>query len=306
MNLLSVIIPNLHSPVIGQTLAALQAQDYTGAFEVIVVGQDRYGLVKESGNVRAIFTAQPTPPARARNLGVRAAKGDLLLFLDADCIPCPEWLRLHAAHYSDSFVDVVGGGVTFLAENYWTLADNLGSFYEFLADLPKGVRQQLPSLNLSVRRTVLEITGLFDERYPYPAGEDADLTTRLRKGGFLLHFDPAASVMHLPQRSTPESLFRHAYNFGRYSVKVDRRYASFLETPYILRYWYLAILMAPIMAAGTVGRMLRLKRVRQNLHTLPAIYLAKLIWCFGAANSLQSGGVFGAEPAAVPSLEKLG
>jgi len=301
----SIIIPNLHSPVIGQTLAALAAQDYSGPFEVIVVGQDRHGLVKEGGNVRAIFTPQPTPPAKARNLGVQAARGDLILFLDADCVPSAGWLRLHAAHYADSFVDVVGGGVTFTADNYWTLADNLGSFYEFLAELPNGVRQQLPSLNLSVRRSVLEITGLFDERYPYPAGEDADLTTRLRQSGFLLHFDPAASVMHLPQRSTPESMFRHAYNFGRYSVKVDTRYANYLETPYILRYWYLAILMAPIMAAGTIGRMLRLKRVWQNLHTLPAIYLAKLIWCFGAANSLQKGGVFGADPAVVPGLERL-
>src|SRR5689334_2346672 len=83
--LLSVVIPNLHSPLIGQVIEALGRQTARSAIhELIVVGQDRYGLVPD--DVRFIQTPQPISPAAARNLGARDAGGEYVLFLDADCI----------------------------------------------------------------------------------------------------------------------------------------------------------------------------------------------------------------------------
>ena len=303
MDLVSVIIPNLHSPVIGQTLAALGEQDYRGPFEVIIVGQDQYGLVQQGGNIRSLVTSQPTPPGIARNLGVKASKGELLIFLDADCIPGRDWLRRHVEHYSDPYVDVVGGGVTFPTENYWTLAENLSMFYDYLASSPAGVRDQLPSLNLSVRRVVMEKVGWFQSR---PAGEDSDFTTRLRQAGFLLNFDPLAYVTHLPKRRGASSFFHRSFNFGRYSIKVERKYMGYLQTPEILRHWFLTLLGAPILAAGVIFRMLRRAMIWQNLHTVPVIYLAKVVWCFGAAETLRDGSVvvYNETPAPIKLTEK--
>ncbi len=71
----SIVIPNLHSPVINRVLATLKSQSwYPVAFEVIVVGLDRYGLVTEDASVRFLRTDGPASPAKARNLGWRVCQ----------------------------------------------------------------------------------------------------------------------------------------------------------------------------------------------------------------------------------------
>jgi len=95
----SIIIPNLHSPLIGQVIAALRAQTAAADIcEIIVVGMDRHGLVAPDALVQLIDTGRPISPAAARNRGAAAASGDYVLFVDADCLLAPEALdRLLAA-----------------------------------------------------------------------------------------------------------------------------------------------------------------------------------------------------------------
>jgi cellulose synthase/poly-beta-1,6-N-acetylglucosamine synthase-like glycosyltransferase len=288
---ISIIIPNLHSPVIGQTLASLRAQDFAGEFEVIVVGQDKPGRVTEDERTRFIRAPQPVAPAVARNLGIRAARGDVLAFLDADCTAAPDWLTRLSAPYADPEVAVVGGSVDFPDDNYWTLCDNVATFYEFLSTSVAGTRELLPSLNLSVRASVLREVGLFDERYPFPAGEDADLTTRLRLRDYVLHFEPRARVTHHPQRSRFSAVVRHAYNFGRYSVKVDPRYQAGLKVSGVLRHEWVVLLCAPALAASVTARVV-LATGWRYWTTWPVVFVAKWIWCFGAARTLRRGTAF--------------
>jgi glycosyltransferase involved in cell wall biosynthesis len=284
---ISVVIPNLNSTIIGETLEAISCQEGAHPFEVIVVGKDEPGQVQESATVKFVDTGDPAPPAVARNLGVEHARGDLVCFLDADCIPSENWLDRHLAHYADPAVTIVGGGVTFPKDSYWRLADNLATFYPYLDVSPPGLRDQLPSLNLSFRREVWREVGPFDERYPYPAGEDSDWTTRARLLGHDLHFEPRAVVTHFPSRVTPGDLWRHATTFGKYSIKVDERYWPHLGQPIVFRHWLLTLLAAPVMAAWVTGRVFILSRLWRYAHTLPAVYMSKIGWCWGASNRLR-------------------
>ena len=293
--MISIVIPNLHSPILKRTLDSLEQQDYPGDFEVIVVGQDRYNQVRTTGRTVFLETPKPTPPAIARNLGARTAKGNIIIFIDADCVAAPDWLSRYDKHFQDPSVGVVGGGVTFPSDAYWTLCDNVGTFYEYLSSSRAGTRQQLPSLNLAIRRSIFDRVGYFDERYPFPAGEDADLTTRFRMAGLTLHFDPKAQVTHLPQRRTISSIFKHAYVFGQYSIKVDRRYMDFLHTPRVLRSWWMTLAFSPLLAAAVIVRILRNPHNWRFLHTIPIIYLSKIVWCFGAAKTLRRGYVLKAD-----------
>jgi GT2 family glycosyltransferase len=285
---ISVIVPNLNSPMVNLTLASLRAQDFDlSQVEVLVVGLDEPGLVQTDELVRLISTGVPAAAAAARNIGIREARGDLLCFTDADCIPAPDWLARLTARFEDASIHVVGGGVTFEAGNYWTLCDNLGWFHDYLASTAEGERAQLPSLNLCVRRSLIDRVGLFNESYPRAAGEDAEWTTRMRQAGYELHFAPAAIVHHRPGRAGIEAVLRHAYVYGRHSVKVKPAFTDFLGVSPFLRRWWALLLSAPLAAAVATCRIyLDDRAARRYWYALPGIYLGKLAWTLGAVRSL--------------------
>lgn len=277
----SVIIPNLHTPTVGQTVESLERQSYA-PYQVIVVGMDKYNLIRETDLVHFDHSDVPLPPAKARNRGAAQAQGDVIAFTDADCIARPDWLSVLAKRFGDPAVTVVGGGVAFKAKNYWTLADNIGMFYEYLTSRPPGLRQQLPSLNLAIRRQVFLDIGGFDETRR--TSEDSDLTIRLRRQGHTLHFEPRAVVVHAPPRNRAADLFRHNFLHGQHSVKFDPRYG---DQPGLYRLlgtrWGVA-LASPMLAAGVTARMFLADRsLWRYWYTAPAIFLAKMVWCFGAA-----------------------
>ncbi|MFN8485760.1 MAG: glycosyltransferase [Anaerolineae bacterium] len=287
---LSVIIPNLHSPIINQTLDAIAGQTWPLTHtEVIVVGLDRYGHVARYPFARHIDTGDPVSPACARNMGVRAARGDILVFLDADGIPRPDWLARVAAWFEEPDVAVVGGAVGVdWDEPYWTACDNAGMVYQFLPSAPAGERLHLTSFNLAVRRCVLERVGLFDETFPRPAGEDTELTTRLRLAGHTLFFDPYLVATHRQSRGSCRAAMRKAWTLGYYSARVDRRYARHLGFPTLLLNPWALRLAAPLLAAAITWRILaQVPQVRRRALWC-GIYLAKLAWCWGAADRLDA------------------
>lgn len=290
----SIIVPNLHSPVVGQTLDSLRAQDFTEPFEIIVVGQDRHELVQEDAQTRFILTPNPVSPAVARNIGIQTARGEWLAFIDADGVAAPDWLSHLARRYANPNVHVVGGSILFPDKSYLTLCDNIATFHDYLPTSQVHEHLILPSLNLSLRASVIAEVGQFDERYPLAVGEDSDFTTRIRLHNYHLFFEPRAVVYHHPvSRNNLTTLARRAYNMGRYSVKVDRRYQKALHSPFILRYWWATMLTAPMLAAGAVGRMVTYNRLGLRYwKTLPVVFGLKWLWCLGAAQTLRDGPVW--------------
>ncbi len=285
----SVVIPSLNSSIIQHTLAALSAQAFDlSRVEVVVVGLDQPGLVRSDSLVRFISTRVPATPAVARNIGVRETRGDLICFTDADCLPAPDWLARLTAPFEDPATSVVGGGVIFDTDNYWTLCDNLSWFHEYLAGTAAGEREQLPTLNLCLRRCILDRVGLLDERYPTAAGEDAEWTVRMRQRGYTLRFVPEAVVRHCPARGSLTTIWRHGYTYGYYSLKVNPAYASFLGTPALMSssrgVWWLT----PWLAAWASLRIFRKNRkVWPYWYTAPGLFVTKVAWCLGAARALK-------------------
>jgi glycosyltransferase involved in cell wall biosynthesis len=287
---ISVIIPNLHTPVIGATLDALRRQTWPREqTEVIVVGQDRFGIVETAEGVTFLRTETPVLPGQARNHGAGVARGDVLAFLDADCVPAPQWLDILAERFADPRTNVVGGSVDFGRDQYWKLADNLSTFRGHLPDSPGESRRSMPSLNLSVRRSVFLEVGGFDERRA--TAEDMDLCARLSRAGCMLYFERRAVIWHNPPRTELRHLWQHAYTFGHNSLKVDPRYAGQPEAfPGWLRRPVALILLAPFMAAGvTVRTFLPNRRLWPMAYVAPGVFLAKLAWCLGAARRLMEG-----------------
>jgi GT2 family glycosyltransferase len=226
--MISIVIPNLHSPLIGQVLAALAVQTARSSIrEIIVVGQDRYGQIPTS--VRSVTTPQPISPAAARNLGARLANGDYLLFLDADCVAAPDLVEQFLKRHRQGHA-VVGGAVAPEAGSYWRLCDNLLVFAPYLATASSGARPYLVSHALSTARGLFAEVGGFDESFA-PTGEDMDLSLRLRARGYELFFEPAASVAHRPPRASAGAIFNHLRSFGQGYYRLQKQHAALWRSP---------------------------------------------------------------------------
>src|SRR3989338_7568433 len=100
MRKISVIIPvKNEEKIIGSLMSSLLSQDYKGWYEIIVVNDhssDRTGdivktFVKNSKKVK-YFNSTENGPAAARNVAIKKAKGDVILFTDGDCLVPRNWI----------------------------------------------------------------------------------------------------------------------------------------------------------------------------------------------------------------------
>ncbi len=279
---IAVIIPSLNSPIIDKVVAAIESQvNATQIDEIIVVGRDEGRLLDLAGRARLIDTVTPVPPGTARNIGIKESSAELLIFLDSDCLPQPGWLQEHIDAHNAGH-QVVCGGVAPDGQNYWSLSYNLTMFHEFFSTAEPGARDFLPTLNLSVERTVVDDVGLLDENLP--RSQDVDWTTRMNRAGYQPYFWPAAAIQHRHNRTTWGKVWRDCVRSGHHARQVRLRHQETLKTPWLLNSRLFVRLFSPLIAAWVTLRILRTRPMTflRNWFTLPAIYFTKIAWCWGA------------------------
>ena len=114
-NLISVIIPAYNArSTIGQTLGYLYAQDFSGQKEIIVVNssQDDTKEIIQSKfpEVKVIQLQKRAFTGDAKNIGLREAKGEIIAFIDSDCIARKNWLSTIVKNYRKGY-KIVGGAI---------------------------------------------------------------------------------------------------------------------------------------------------------------------------------------------------
>lgn len=199
MTVLSVVVPTYNRPGSLERLLSsiLASEPLPGRLEILVVddGSPDHvydGLMAAFPTVRWI-REQRAGPATARNRGWRKAKGDVIVFIDDDCVIAHSTLR----HLRDALgeFDAVGAAIRPLNRGR-LVADYMHAEHLVSHKVEDGRVRWLVTACLAVRRPVLDHVGGFDEQLTHPGGEDVDLSLRLRQGGFRLAVCDEAVVYH--------------------------------------------------------------------------------------------------------------
>jgi glycosyltransferase involved in cell wall biosynthesis len=207
---ISVVIPTRDRPdALARTLERLSAQTPpAGGFEIVVVDNAPEPAVQpppDGDGVRVRVLHEPKPgPAAARNRGVKAAGGDVILFLGDDMEPADErFVAGHALHHlrEPSVQRAVLGRVVWHPDRPVTpfmrwLERGIQFDFASLAPGPVSARSHFYTANVSLKRELLCSAGGFDTRFPYAALEDVELGLRLEKAGIELVYDPELVVLH--------------------------------------------------------------------------------------------------------------
>ena len=208
--LFSVIIPTYNRPrILQRTLDCLEAQQCNFPFEVIVVDDYTENVLPDLGfgkgkrqNWKLIRNGANLGRAAARNVGIRAAKGEYILFLDDDIWAEPQLLQ---AHY-DRQKEIGGGAVVGAVPVAKEVPDDLPNEYyrrwmQRLNEKMLAIKNNLSynyffTGNVSIKTSILKRIGLFDEAFGGYSSEDTEMGYRLIKSGFIMGYEPKAVGWH--------------------------------------------------------------------------------------------------------------
>ena len=179
--------------------------------------------------VKLIVHDQNQGPAAARNTALKAASGDVILYIDSDAYSRTNLIENLEEYYKAVEDNQVGGvGGRGVEQNLQSIYDHWRLLH---ARQDYGLRNRknvlyLFGLCMSYRRDVLEKIGGFDTFFRVNAGEDLDVGLRIRAAGYRLDYLPEAIVDHY-HCDTLESLLRVQYNWTYWGYITLKRNHSY-------------------------------------------------------------------------------
>lgn len=251
---------------------------------------------RETCNTKVLRCNEKGGPARARNLGIKNSKGEIIAFTDADAIPDKNWLRELVHGFNN---DLVGG----------VMGKVVTDFEKLLYPTRVSPISKFVTCNIAYRRRALIECGLFDEEFKYPFREDSDIAYRILDHRYdIVESDNAVvyhpirqnklkDLMRLPKyhtydvllfkkhpaRSRQDALDIHVYRFTTSGVGVTLSLLIILcllaispvelSLPIILSYFLLATSVLSIFRPSIKGKPLK-DRIVTSIHLELFVFLS--------------------------------
>lgn len=229
---ISVIIPSFNEEFfLPKTLIALHQQNFNRAdFEIIVVDNastDQTSKVAKLYGADLVLTEPRQGTNQARQRGLEEAQGEIIAFLDADCIPPPEWLGkiYYALHKKDDTCVAIAGTYVFhsnptdslfLAQEVyrWIVMPAINTIFGRI--LGKG-GVIIGGNFASFKKNFQQIDGL-DTSFTF-FGDDASIAKKFGEIGYV-EFDPMLYVTSSTRRFEREGLFKTNWEYAKNYFKV--------------------------------------------------------------------------------------
>jgi GT2 family glycosyltransferase len=225
---ISVVIISKDEAGLDGTLfdVASQARALEESYEIVVVDASEGRLDhirrRHEAELRWVQFQQPQGVTisipHQRNAGVRAARGEIIVFIDAGCQPEAGWLeRLVAPLREDEHASV---GLALAPAGSAGLYDRLAK-----EALESPYVTECSTINFAFCRGAFDALGGFDERFSY--GSDADFSWRLTDAGYRIRSVPDAVIRH--DWGTRRRQLRRSFVYGRARTRLYRKHRARLK-----------------------------------------------------------------------------
>ncbi len=220
----SIIIPSHNRPkCLQQCLAAITELDYArDKFEVIVVDD---GSSTQLDPIVDLFSAkinlhllkqEHAGPARARNRGVKQAKGEFLVFTDDDCRPTPGWLATLMNFLAIKPDSMIGGEIlnALPGNSFSSASQALVSYLYFYYNKNSKEAHFFTANNIALSKKCFLAVGGFDQEWGIAAAEDREFCDRWLLSGYQMTYAPEAVIYHAHPMSLT-GFWDQQFNYGR-------------------------------------------------------------------------------------------
>jgi len=256
----SVIVPAHNaSETIEACLKALLHQTVPRSdYEIIVIDDgatDRTREVIEGYATVRLFSQPNRGPAAARNLGVSQAKGELVLFTDADCVPMNNWIEALTEPFADP--EIAGAKGTYRTGQKELMARFVQIEYESKYDKMSKDRyiDFVDTYSAAYRKAIFANNRGFDPLFPIASGEDVEFSYRLAREGHKMVFVPGAVVYHRHVDSVWR-YWRRKYHVGYWRVMMYRKHPQKMiddsHTPQLLKVQVGLSLLLLVVGIGSI------------------------------------------------------
>jgi cellulose synthase/poly-beta-1,6-N-acetylglucosamine synthase-like glycosyltransferase len=203
--LMSVVMPAHNAAgMLPRTLAALRNSDLPRSrWELIVVddgsGDETSLIAARYADTVVTLPGKASGPAYARNRGFEVSRGDIIVFIDADCIVHPDTLsRFEEFLGSDPDLGAIFGSYDDKPPASGLMSQYRNLVHHYVHHQNAGEVETFWAAAGAIRRDVFAEVGMYDEwHYSKPQIEDIELGARIRKLGRRIRLEPSIQVTHL-------------------------------------------------------------------------------------------------------------
>jgi cellulose synthase/poly-beta-1,6-N-acetylglucosamine synthase-like glycosyltransferase len=219
-----VITSRNNEETIGECVKSIVQLDYpTGNLEILLIdanSTDKTAQIAADSGAKVISLSGNAPAAY--NYALKVANFDILAFVDSDAKVERDWLKKLVPHLDEPKTAGVSGNIeTWNSENPWarSIGYDIKTRYARISEFTGRVA----TMNLLLKRSVLEELGGFDEKFP--SQYDTELGFRLSQKGYRIAFERNAVCYHF-NRPTLSAYWRQQKQYGKNTVRLYFKYSG--------------------------------------------------------------------------------
>ncbi len=184
-------------------------------------------VISKNNDIIKVFSQKNGGPSKARNLGIKKAKGDIICFFDDDEIAHRDWIKTIVETF-EKFPSIGGVGGQCIEKKGKSIYEKYLKSQFYITKRHK----ELPLLggNIAFWKKILQEVEGFDEKLI--RCEDVDLSFRVYLRGYKIIYNKNMIIYHLSDCENLLKFIKRGYNLGLSQIILNKKYPNYFRPSY--------------------------------------------------------------------------